>query len=46
MRAQNKLDTYPTRGVRVEVVIEDDWTSMVIPAPMAIATYPFTSVAL
>jgi len=36
----------PTKGVSVEVVMEDDWTTMVIPAPMIMATYPFMSVAL
>jgi hypothetical protein len=34
----------PTRGLRVEVVI-DDWRSMVIAAPIAMTMYPFTSVA-
>ena len=27
----------PTRGVRAEVVIEEDWTQMVSPSPTAIA---------
>ena len=32
-------------GVRTDVVIEEDWTKTVIPAPMPIARYPLRLVA-
>ena len=36
----------PTRGVKAEVVIEEDWTTMVIAAPRMIPKYPLMLVAL
>mmetsp|Transcript_12271 Transcript_12271/g.17255 ORF Transcript_12271/g.17255 Transcript_12271/m.17255 type:complete len:251 (+) Transcript_12271:226-978(+) len=36
----------PTRGVRVEVVMDEDWTRMVMPVPMTMARYPLMLVAL
>mmetsp|Transcript_9712 Transcript_9712/g.23759 ORF Transcript_9712/g.23759 Transcript_9712/m.23759 type:complete len:262 (-) Transcript_9712:800-1585(-) len=36
----------PTRGVKVDVVTDDDCTTIVTPMPMRIAMYPLMSVAL
>merc|ERR1712113_700382 len=36
----NRITPIPTSGVKVEVVIEDDWTRMVTPTPISIARYP------
>mmetsp|Transcript_19754 Transcript_19754/g.54936 ORF Transcript_19754/g.54936 Transcript_19754/m.54936 type:complete len:329 (+) Transcript_19754:240-1226(+) len=36
----------PTSGVSAEVVMEEDWTTMVIPAPSTMARYPLMLVAL
>lgn len=36
----------PTKGVKADVVIDEDWTRMVIPHPINIPRYPFMLVAL
>ena len=41
-----RIAPIPTKGVRAEVVMDEDCTKRVIPQPMRIARYPLMLVAL